>query len=222
MKKYLEILKKVALFNGIGEENLQGLLICLGIKIVHYNRGQTLFSSGTDTLSLGIVLSGQVHIVKEDYYGNRHIIACIDAGNIFGEAFVCAEIKTLPVSISAITESDIMFIDYHKIIAPCSNACAFHGKLIDNMLKIIARKNILLSQKIDLISRRSTREKLLAYLSFQAENAHSSHFSIPFNRQELADYLSVDRSAMSAELCKMRDEGLLQFNKNQFELFTET
>jgi len=218
MKKYFETLKKVTLFEGINDNDLQSLLSCLSARVVHYDKNQTIFLSGEKNVNVGIVLSGQVHIIKEDYYGNRHILANIDEGNLFGETFACADIKVLPVSVFATTESKILFIDYRKIITPCSNACAFHSKLIYNMLQIVSMKNILLNQKIEFTSKRTTREKLIAYLCLQAQKLNNNKFSIPFNRQELANYLSVDRSAMSAELCKLRDDGVLKFKKNQFEL----
>lgn len=218
MKKYFEVLKTLDLFKGIDESELMPLLSCLSAKEAHYEKGQTVFLSGEKIECFGIVLSGQVQVVQDDYYGNRSIFAKIGAGNLFGESFACAETKTLPVSVITTTESDLLFVDCHRLAAPCANACAFHRSLIQNMLNIIAMKNISLTQKIEFTSKRTTREKLMAYISAEAKKATSNQFSIPFNRQELADYLSVERSAMSAELSKLRDDGILNFNKNQFEL----
>ena len=151
-------------------------------------------------------------------FENKNIVAFIEKGQLFGEAFACADLKILPVSVFSAEDSEIMLIDYRKIITTCSNTCSFHSKLIYNMLRIVANKNIILSQKIEFISKRTTKEKLLAYLSSEAKKAGSNSFSIPFSRQELADFLSVDRSAMSAELCKLRDSGVIEFNKNKFVL----
>ncbi|NLW07448.1 MAG: Crp/Fnr family transcriptional regulator [Clostridia bacterium] len=218
MEKYLNILKSVALFKGINQGDLQSLLACLSAKLVNYDKGQIIFMSGESIKSFGIVLAGQVQVVQEDYYGNKNIIANIGTGNLFGESFAFANIKTLPVSVFTTTASVLLFIDSHRIVAPCSKACAFHSRLIYNMLNIVALKYISLTQNIEIITKRSTREKLLAYLSAEAHKAQSTRFSIPFNRQELADYLAVDRSAMSAVLSQLRDEGVLKFNKNQFEL----
>ena len=177
-----------------------------------------MFSSGESIEKFGIVLSGQVQVVQDDYYGNRSILGKIDIGNLFGESFACAEIKTLPVSVITTTESELLFIDCHRLAVPCAKACGFHSRLIQNMLSIVSMKNIALTQKIEFTSKRTTREKLMAYLSSEAKNARSSRFCIPFNRQELADYLSVERSAMSAELSKLRNDGVLKFHKNQFDL----
>jgi len=218
MKEYLDVLKTVNLFRGIEESDLQPLLSCLSAKSAHYEKGRTVFFSGESIERFGIVLSGQVQIVQDDYYGNRSILAKIDKGNLFGESFACAESKTLPVSVITTAESELLFIDRHRLAAPCSKACGFHSRLIQNLLSIVSEKNISLTQKIEFTSKRTTREKLLAYLSAEAKKTGSSRFSIPYNRQELADYLSVERSAMSAELSKLRDEGVLNFHKNQFEL----
>ena len=218
MKNYFDVLKTVKLFNGIEEANIQPLLSCLCAKLVSFEKNQIVFSSGESIEQFGIVLSGQVQVVQDDYYGKRSILAKIDTGSLFGESFACAEIKTLPVSVITTTESELLFIDCHRLAVPCAKACGFHSKLIQNMLSIVSMKNILLTQKIEYTSKHTTRKKLLAYLSAEAKKAGSSRFCIPFNRQELADYLSVERSAMSAELSKLRNDGLLNFHKNQFEL----
>ena len=218
MKKYLDVLKTVDLFKDIDECDLQPLLSCLSAKASRYEKGQTVFSTGERIERFGIVLSGQVQIVQDDYYGNRSIFAKIDIGNLFAESFACSETKTLPVSVITTTESELLFIDCHRLAVPCAKACGFHSRLIQNMLSIVSTKNILLTQKIEFTSKRTTREKLLAYLSVEAKKAEGNCFCIPFNRQELADYLSVERSAMSAELSKLRDDGVLKFHKNQFEL----
>lgn len=218
MKKYLDVLKTVNLFRDIEESELEPLLSCLSAKEAHYEKGQTVFFSGESIERFGIVLSGQVQVVQDDYYGNRSILAKIGSGHLFGESFACAEIETLPVSVITTAESELLFIDCRRLAVPCAKACDFHSKLIRNMLNIVSIKNISLTQKIEFTSKRTTREKLLAYISTEAKKAGSSRFSITFNRQELADYLSVERSAMSAELSKLRDDGVLKFHKNQFEL----
>lgn len=218
MKKYINIIKETPLFEEVCEEDFSSLLQCLSTKTKNYKKNEVIFSIGDSAKHIGIVLSGKVQIEKNDYYGNRNILAVIEQGHLFGESFVCADISTFPVNVISIDSSSIMFIDYRKIITTCANACPFHNKLIFNMLKIVAQKNILLNQKIEFISKRTTRKKLLTYLSHQATKSDNDLFSIPFNRQELADFLCVDRSAMSSELCKMRDEGIIEFHKNTFKL----
>ncbi len=218
MEKFFDVLKSVDLFRDIKECELKSLLTCLSPNSIHYEKGQTIMFSGESIHRFGIVLSGQVQVVQDDYYGNRSILANIGTGNLFGESFAFADIDSLPISAITATESVLMFIDCRKITSPCANACSFHKRLIQNMLRIVSMKNILLTQKMEFISKRTTREKLLAYLSAQAKKAGSNHFCIPFNRQELADYLFVERSAMSAELSKLRNDGVLKYHKNQFEL----
>ncbi|MEA4824585.1 MAG: Crp/Fnr family transcriptional regulator [Clostridiaceae bacterium] len=218
MINFSDVLKTVRLFKGIEESDLHPLLSCLDAKVNHYEKGQTVFFNGESIERFGIVLSGQVQVVQDDYFGNRSILAKIDSGNLFGESFACAEIKTLPVSVITTAESELLFIDCHRLAVPCAKACGFHSRLIQNMLSTVSMKNIALTQKIEFTSKRTTREKLLAYLSAEAKKAGCSRFTIPFDRQELADYLSVERSAMSAELSKLRDDGVLKFHKNQFEI----
>lgn len=218
MQKYLPILKKSPLFAGIGEENLLAMLSCLSAAVKEYPKDSYIFHSKDEVHSVGIVLSGNVHIVKEDYWGNLLLINQLGAGQLFGEAFTCAQIPNIPVSVVAVSAAKILFINYKKIVVTCSSACTFHNRLIQNILKSVAAKNLALTQKMEHMSCRTTREKLLSYLSEQSLHTGSSIFEIPYNRQQLADYLCVDRSAMSAELGRMRDEGMLFFHKNKFTL----
>ncbi|WP_312634688.1 Crp/Fnr family transcriptional regulator [Oscillibacter sp.] len=218
MKKYFNVLKATELFRGIEEADFEPLLRCLQVRTVRYEKGQAVFSGGEQIREFGVVLTGQVQVIQDDYYGNRSILANIGPGNLFGESFACAGAKALPVGVMALDACELLFIDCGRLTAPCTRACDFHNRLIQNMLRIVSMKNIALTQKIEFTSRRTTREKLLAYLSAEARRAGGSRFAIPFNRQELADYLSVERSAMSAELGKLRDNGALNFHKNEFEL----
>lgn len=218
MRQYGDVLKTAELFQGIGDADLSSMLACLGAVSSHFGKNQLVFLQGDRTGRFGVVLTGQVQIYQEDYYGNRSILGHAGPGDLFGESFAFAESETLPVSVLATAESELLFIGSHRLTTPCTRACVFHSRLIQNMLRIIAKKNLSLTRKIEVTSKRTTREKLLAYLSVQAQAAGSSRFSIPFNRQELADFLFVDRSAMSAQLSKLRDEGVLTFHKNQFQL----
>ncbi len=222
MKKYLEALKACTLFREIDEAEMAAMLDCLGATVKAYRKGTYIWAAESKALQVGIVLSGSANIVKEDYWGNRTILAKAEKGEMFGEAFSCANLERLPVGVVAAENTEIMLIDCKRIITTCSSACLFHTKLIQNMMKTLAEKNIIMTQKMDHMGRRTTREKLLSYLSSQAIKARSNSFYIPFDRQELADYLSVDRSAMSNELSKMRDEGILSYKKNYFVLEKES
>jgi CRP-like cAMP-binding protein len=214
----LDIIKRSPLFTDIAEQDLASLLNCLDAKEREYAKNDYIFLAGNKAEQVGIVLSGQVHVVQEDFWGNRTILAHISPGSLFGEAFACAQISHLLFSVIAVEKSTIMLINYRKIVSTCPTACLFHSQIIRNMLGVVARNNILLTQKIEHISKRSLREKLQSYLSWQAVLHQGPSFNIPFSRQELADYLCVDRSALSRELSAMQEEGLLSYHKNSFEL----
>ncbi len=218
MKKYLEILKKCPLFEKIEEESLLRMLACLGARVVSFDKKYTVFAEGSPAKYIGIMLSGSAQITQVDYYGNRSILTEVTESEVFAEAFACAETPALPVSIIASEPCDVMLIDCSHILHTCSNNCGFHQQLIFNLMKDLATKTILFHQRIEITSKRTTREKLLTYLALQAKKADSRRFTIPFDRQELADYLEVDRSGLSAEIGKLRREGVLESEKNTFEL----
>lgn len=222
MKEHIQVLTTCPLFKGIEKNELEPLLKCLSAVPKTFDKNQFVFMAGEPASSVGIVLSGSVTILQEDFWGNRSILARLGPGEIFAEAFSCADNDILPVSVAASEKTQILLVDCKKIVTTCSSACEFHSNLIKNLLTIMSKKNAQLTRKIEHLSRPTTREKLLSYLSSQAQQHGRSSFDIPFNRQELADYLSVDRSAMSTELGKMRDEGLLDFNRNHFELYSHT
>ena len=163
-------------------------------------------------------IKGKVQIAKDDFFGNRNIISMMEPSQLFGEAFACAGIEKLPVTATAVTDSEILLLDCRRVITTCGNSCEFHNRIIANLLRIVAAKNIMLNQKIELTSKRTTKEKLMAYLLMQAKQNKSRIFVIPYDRQELADYLGVERSAMSAELSKLRREGRIDYHKNQFKI----
>ena len=219
MKKYLEILKKCPLFAQIEDEKLLRMLTCLGARVEHFDKKYTVLAEGYPATYIGIVLSGSVQIVQVDYDGNRSILSEMQAPEVFAEAFACAEVRALPVSVTANEPSEIMLIDCNHILHTCENNCGFHQQLIFNLMKDLATKTILFHQRMEITSKRSTREKLMAYLSMQAKKANSRSFDIPFDRQELADYLEVDRSGLSAEISKLKKEGVLDSQKNHFLLY---
>ncbi len=218
MKKYLEIFKKCPLFDRIEEQDLLRMLGCLGAKVESFDKKYTIMAEGNPAKYIGIVLSGSAQIVQNDYYGNRSILSRIGPAEMFAEAFACARIQTIPVSVIANEPCEVMLIDSDHILHTCQNNCGFHQQLIFNLMKDLAAKAILFHQKIEIIAKRTTRDKLMAYLMFQAKKTGSNRFSIPFDRQELADYLEVDRSGLSAEISKLRREGVLESHKKEFEL----
>jgi len=218
MKKYLHLLKRSKLFGGIEEEELLSLLKCLNAKKQDIPKGGYIFRVGEYLSNVALMLKGSAHIQRDDYWGNRTIINRIGVGEMFGEAYVAPQSGAFLNDVLALVDSTVIIFDVRKILTVCSSACRFHSMLVENLFYAISQKNRALVQKLGHISKRTTREKLISYLSEQAKNNNSSSFTVPFNRQQLADFLSVDRSAMSNELCKMRDEGLLEFEKNYFRL----
>lgn len=218
MKNFFEIVSMSPLFCGIDTDNIKKMLSCFETRIVRYNKNQPVFLQGDPARFIGIVVSGKVRIVKEDYNGTRNILAEAGPGEVFAEVFACARLNSLPVSVFASENSEIMLADCSRMISQCSRCCSFHSLFISNLLQTVARKTLILNRKAELLSKRTTREKVLTYLSSQVELSGSREFNIPFDRQELADFLSVDRSALSSELSRMRKEGLIDFHKNHFVL----
>lgn len=218
MQKYLEVIKECPLFSGIDEQSLLKMLECFKVKIDKYDKKYTIIAEGKPAKYIGVVLSGTVHIVRNDYYGNRSIVSIAQRSEIFCEAFACSEEQNLPISVIADEPCEIMLVDCAKLMHPCQNACGFHNRLIYNLMKDLSAKNLYFHQKLEILSQRTTRDKLMSFLALcQKENA-SSAFEIPFDRQALADYLEVDRSGLSAEISKLRNEGVIRSNKNHFEL----
>lgn len=218
MKKYLALLQKTALFEGMDEKDIESMLGCLNAYQKDFEEGGMVYGEGEKVGSVGVVLEGRVQVVREDVHGNRIILTEWGEGNLFGEAFAPAEVAEIPVSVFASDKSKILFLDFARIITQCSSHCVFHSRLIRNMMKVIAKKNMVLNQRIELLGKRSIREKLLCYFWAKQKEMKNNHISLPFNRNELADFLCVDRSAMSRVLGQMKQEGILSFKKNVFEL----
>ena len=218
MKKYIPILKRTKLFAGVTDEEINAMLSCLDARLHTYKKGEYVFRQGERLSFITVLVYGELHIQRDDYWGNRAIVNRIAVGEMFGEAYVAPESGALLNDVVAVEDSTVIFFNARRIITVCSSTCRFHSMVVQNLFFAISEKNKALVQKLGHISRRTTREKLISYLSEEAKRHNSATFTIPFNRQQLADFLSVDRSAMSNELCKMRDEGLLEFQKNQFKL----
>ncbi|MCE5189814.1 MAG: Crp/Fnr family transcriptional regulator [Eubacteriales bacterium] len=221
MQASYAFLKKTSLFRGTTEEELPVLLDCLAPSYRDYAKNEIILRQGEDVTAVGLVLSGRVQVIEEDFWGNRNILADVWPGDLFAESYAFLPGEFLRVSVLASEPCRVMLVDSKRMLDICSSACRFHTRLVQNILAESARKNLALTRKLEHMSKRSTREKLLSYLSGQSIAAGSEAFEIPFNRQQLADYLCVDRSAMSNELCKMRDEGLLTFDRSSFHLRSE-
>ncbi len=218
MTEFFPVLRNCPLFQGVETRDLSGLLGCLRARALTFRKGQILFREGDPTDFVGIVLTGSIQVLREDYYGNRSMMGHVGPSELFGESYAFSGADSLPVTIQADADSLVMLLSSRNIAACCAKACDFHNRMIANLLRIVSQKNLMLHQKIQVTAQRTTREKLMAYLLNQAKIANSNRFTIPFDRQALADYLEVDRSGLSTEIGKLRKEGVLESHKRTFHL----
>lgn len=218
MMEYFNILTKNELFKGIKKEELVQVFTCLGARVKSFPKGAYLVRAGESLQDIGVLLSGRAQITRVDLVGNRMIVAGLYPSDLFGESFACLETRELPVSVEAGEDCQVLWLNMKRVITVCSSTCQFHSRLIENMLRVLAGKNVALNEKVRLLSLKTTREKLLQYLFGCGERQGATGFEIPYNRSELADFLGVDRSAMSRELSRMQEEGLLKFSRNRFQL----
>ena len=218
MKDYINQISDLPLFTGIKEKDFKPMLACLGSYTREYQKGEIIFLASQAIKCVGIILQGSVHMIKEDIWGGRTVLAYMKQGELFGETFACGAIPIAAVTFYASSSCQILFMPFHKILHACDMSCVFHHRLIENMVSLIASKNVQLMQKIEVTSKKTLREKILAYLSLQAQRCHSDSFELPLGRLELAAYLCADRSALSRELKNMKEEGLIAYNKNTFHL----
>lgn len=215
----VHILSGTPLFQGIKDREIEGMLKCLSAEERTYEKDAYLYRTGDITGRLGIVMEGSVNIIKDDVWGNRKIIANIGRGQIFAETYACLKGEPMMVDVQASERSRVLFMDVNRILTTCGSACDFHTRLIRGLMLVLARKNLFLSEKMDIITPKSLRERVLVYLSREAVRQGGSRVTVPFNRQEMADYLSVDRSALSGELSRMKRDGLIDYEKNRFTIY---
>lgn len=218
MKEFLPIIRSSTLFSGISEEELTAMLTCLETKTESFPKDTFLLRAGDTAESIGLVLSGCVLIVQEDVWGNRNILSKAGAGQTFAAAYACAPGSVLNVSVVAETPVTTMFLNVKRVLNVCPSACEHHSRIIRNLLGELAEKNLRFGEKLTHMGQRTTRAKLMSYFSAEAQRLGTYEFDIPFSRQQLADYLAVERSGLSQELGKMRGEGLLDFHKSHFVL----
>ena len=218
MEEFAEILYACPLFAGITADELQKLLTCLGARVRRTAPGEMILAEGEPARSVGIVLRGAVQVVRTDYDGNRSIVAHIPAGGLFCETFACAAVSAIPVGVVAAEAGALMMLDCRRILCTCSSACGFHGRLITNLLAIVAAKNLQLNRRLEIASKRTTRDKLMTFLLLEAKRCGSSTFTVPYDRQALADFLGVDRSGLSVEIGRLQREGVLISRRRTFTL----
>lgn len=209
---------KSSLFDGIAPEDRGTMFGCIGYHIGIFQKGDIVAFEEENIKHIGILLSGAVDMVKEDLWGNKTMLVRMRKNELFGETFACGEDNLSVVTFIVSEDAKILFMPFDRVMHSCTMACVFHHRLIENMVHIIANKNRELMRKVEVVSKRTIREKLLTYLSIQAQVQESRYFEIPLGRVELAEYLCVDRSALTRELVKMKDDGLIDYDKNCFRI----
>ncbi|MCC2124663.1 Crp/Fnr family transcriptional regulator [Hominiventricola filiformis] len=218
MKEMLSVLRTSGIFFGISEEETEKMLHCLEVRPETYQKDEYILRAGDRVEAFGVVITGKVMIIQEDFWGNRNILAAVGAGHCFAETFACSPGAVLNVSVIAETNVQVLFLNVKRILTTCPSTCSHHSRMIRNLLSELAEKNLRLNEKITHLGQRSRRAKILSYLSAEAQRHGSAEFDIAFSRQQLADYLSVDRSGLSMELSRMQEEGLLEYRKKHFVL----
>ncbi len=218
MKEMLSVLRTSGIFSGISEEETEKMLHCLEVRPETFQKDEYILRAGDRVEAFGLVITGKVLIIQEDFWGNRNILAAVGAGHCFAETFACSPGAVLNVSVMAQTNVQVLFLNVKRILTTCPSTCSHHSRMIRNLLSELAEKNLRLNEKITHLGQRSRRAKILSYLSAEAQRHGNAEFDIAFSRQQLADYLSVDRSGLSMELSRMQEEGLLEYRKNHFVL----
>ena len=218
MKEFFPVLHTAALFSGISDEELAAMLSCLGARIDTFPKGSRLLRAGEAVEEVGLVLAGRALIVQEDIWGNRNILSKAGPGQTFAAAYACAPGSVLNVSVVAETSVTVLLMNVKRILNVCPSACTHHSRIIRNLLGELAEKNLRFGEKLTHMGQRTTRAKLMSYFSAEAQRLGTYEFDVPFSRQQLADYLAVERSGLSLELGKMKKDGLLDFHKSHFVL----
>ena len=217
----MEILKKMKkskIFDEISENDLKALHFCFKTRVFEVKKGEILIDEGEPFESIVLVLDGHLRSELNDYYGNTSILADYHDGETIGveEAFTGNNISQY--TLIAIEDTQVLTMNKYSVMKPCDNMCPRHTQFQNNLVKIISQKNIELMQKFNHITKHSTKDKVLSYLQYMSKKNNSKYFDIPFNRQELADYLEVERSGLSAEIGKLQREGVLISNRRHFQL----
>lgn len=212
--------KDVPLFKGIAPENLDALLFCMRSYVHSYKKGEHIRLRNEKGQHVGIVLKGAVHMIKTDVWGNDTLLTYMSEGEIFGESLAAQkeEDSDSYVTFLASAAAEVLFLSFDKAIHVCKNRCVFHYQLIENLFDLIGRKNQQLMEKIEVTSQGSLREKILAYLSMQAQKQNSRYVTLSLSRTDMAQFLCTNRSAMTRELSNLREEGVIDFEKNTFVL----
>lgn len=221
MEKYYPIIKKCALFRNIEEKDFGHLLQCLNSKVKSLKSDEYIFFAGDEIHYVGIVLEGIVEIMKENLAGNKHIVAFLEASDMFGEGIVCTVRKISPVTVRVKEDAKVLLIPYERITRSCGHGCTFHISLIQNMMAVLGEKNYNLNRKLELLTLKGMREKIASFLLNEFYERGSDIFQIVLNRTELAEYLNVSRTSMCRELARMKEEGLIDYYGHSFKILDQ-
>lgn len=217
-ENYLSKLQEMPLFDGIEEKELESILNCLCTYVREYKKDEYIILYEDSIDSIGIILEGNVQMIREDSWGNKVLVVSMAEGELFGETFTCGGYLNSTVSFIASKDSRILFVPFRNLMRTCTKSCVCHHRLMENMVVLIANKNLSLIDRVDVLSKKTLREKISTYLIQQSAKNNSTYFDISLGRVQLAEYLCADRSALTRELNSMKKEGLIDFNKNTFTI----
>ena len=221
MRDQYRALVGTRLFEHISGEELSAMLECLGARERTCRKGEFIVLEGDVLDCIGAVVEGSVQMRKEDVWGGSSILAVVGPGEVFGESIVCGGLDRSVVSFLAGADTRMLLLSFRRVLCTCSRSCRFHHRLVENMVGLIAAKNVQLMEKLEITSKKSIRERVLTWCSQQAQRSGSPRFTSELGRVELADYLCVDRSALTRELSRMKEEGLLDYERNSFRLIRD-
>lgn len=211
-------LQSLPVFENIDAEDIAVLTTHLGAKVKVYQKSEFIFLEGDTLDQIGVLLSGSVYMINEDIWGNKTILSSFNSGDLFGESFACARYGRSPVAFQAVSVCEVLLFPFRELDQTCDQPCTFHHQMVSNMVKIVAEKNVQMLHKMEVLSKKTIRERILAWLSLQSRITDGNALVSPMGRTELAQYLCVDRSAMSRELTRMKKDGLIDFNRTTFYL----
>lgn len=196
------------IFSSISAQDLAQMMDCFGGHEEHFTVGQTVMQYRDGLRQIGILLSGEAQLVRYDYDGNCSILETLEEDSVFGELFALPMAED-EFSVECTKDCSVLFLDYERMMTRCKRGCKCHDILVRNMLELVSRKVQRLSQRLEVLSQRTIRGKVLCYFGMLSRRENSKSFTLPFSMSSLVDYLCVDRSAMLREMKKLRTEGVL-------------
>ena len=211
---------KTPILEGITLEEQEQMRVCFGVREERFRAGETVYDFAEGRKYLGLIARGSAVIQRIDHQGGRTILEHLESGGVFGEMLMFENVAGDSITVIAEEPCRVWFMQDEHMTRRCEKACAHHSRLVENMFHIMTEKAAALSERVEVLSRRSIREKLLCYFGLLAGQRRKPSFQLPFSLSALADYISADRSAMMRELKKMKDERLVEVAGRQVTLCT--